>query len=95
LIVYTFTPQAESPYPKLSYNITILKPDSTTYGKFENLSVFNGGSRVPGVMYLLNQPIDIGLEERDPLGIYRLQIEVSANGRKIMSFSDLAFEVTP
>ena len=93
VIVFAFTSDLPSPYPKLTYNVLISKPDSGIYGKFDNLSVFPGGSAQPRVMYIVNQPIDIGLEKRDPLGVYRVWIEIKANDKPLMTFSDLCFRV--
>jgi hypothetical protein len=75
----------------LSYDIAIFKPDGTVYGKFEQLEIWKDAPAP--VMHLVKQPINIRIENSDPLGIYKVHIRVYENIKKLNIDFDLAFRV--
>lgn len=75
----------------LSYDITILKPDGSIYGKFEQLKVWKG--EPAPLMHLVKQPVMIHLEKTDPTGIYKISSVVYENNKKTKVNFDLSFKV--
>jgi hypothetical protein len=93
LIIYSFDSSASAPYPPVSYDITILKPDGTTYGHADKLLVHEAGSAQSQRMYLAKQPLDIGIEQNDLLGVYEIQIIIHIGTQQVTRFPVLSFEV--
>jgi hypothetical protein len=75
----------------LSYDITIIKPDGSVYGHFEQLTVWKNAPAP--VMHLIQQPIDIHIEKNDPLGYYKVQSTVYDNNKRVKVHFDLSFRV--
>lgn len=75
----------------LSYDITILKPDGSIYGKFEQLQVWK--VEPAPMIHLVKQPAIIHLEKSDPTGIYKISSVVYENNKKAKVNFDLSFQV--
>jgi len=75
----------------LTYDIKIVKPDGTIYGEFKQLEVWKDAPAP--IMHLIKQPIDIHLEENDPIGIYKVQTTIYENVKKVRVNFELAFQV--
>lgn len=75
----------------LSYDITIKKPDGSIYGHFEQLTIWKDAPAP--TMHLVQQPINIRIEQSDPFGLYKVDIVIHENCKKIALPLHLAFLV--
>ena len=60
---------------------------------FKDLVVWKDEPAPVGNLYLLKQPIDIGLEKSDPLGKYSVRMTVHDHIKKADVESNLSFQV--
>jgi hypothetical protein len=91
IIIFSSDGKDENGNADLTYDIKIMKPDGTTYGDFKQLEVWKNAAAP--VMHLVKQPIDIRLEENDPLGLYRIEATIHDNNKKVSVDFHLAFQV--
>lgn len=91
IIIFSSNAKDEKGNANLSYDITIIRPDGKVYGHFENLTVWK--DKPAPHMHLVEQPVDIGLERTDPLGIYRIESVVYDNNKRVKVNFHLAFAV--
>jgi hypothetical protein len=93
IIVFSTDTKDQNGNADLSYDIMIFKPDGSVCVDLKKLIISKGAPVAARTFYLLRQPIDIGLEETDPLGVYRVQITVLENIKKAKVKCELTFKV--
>ena len=91
IIIFGTDRKDENGNADLTYDIIIKKPDGAIYGEFNQLNVWK--DEEASVMHLVKQPIIIGIEEKDPLGIYTIDISVYENVKKQKIDFKLLFQV--
>jgi len=75
----------------LTYDIKIIKPDSTVYAEFKQLEIWKDVQEP--VLHLLKQPVGIHIEQNDPFGIYTIYATVYENNKKQKVNFVLRFQV--
>jgi hypothetical protein len=91
IIIFSTNAKDQKGNANLTYDIRIIRPDGEIYGHFENLTVWK--DKPAPHMHLVEQPIDVGLEKTDPLGVYKIESVVYDNNKKVKVHFHLAFTV--
>ena len=75
----------------LTYSIKVINPDSSIY--FENYNLVLWKDSPAPNLHLVQQYIRIFIEEKDQLGIYTIQVEVTDRNKNISIPLDVKFRV--
>jgi len=75
----------------LTYDIKIIKPDSTVYAEFKQLEIWKDVQQP--VLHILKQPVVIHIEQNDPFGIYTIYATVYENNKNQKVNFVLRFQV--
>ena len=93
IITFRTEHKDESGNPDLTYDMKVLKPDSSLYGEFTQL-IMTRGRPLPANRYgFAKDPPQISLEEDSFLGVYSVQIIVFDNVQQTKVDCELSFQV--